>query len=466
MAEIEPVSKFIRDPVHDIIRIHDRFVLDLIDTAAMQRLRRVRQLGLAWLVYPGAEHSRFTHSLGAYHLAGRVMHQLEDEHAHRNNSAVEPLFGDVRRAAVLAAALLHDVGHGPFSHAFEHTIGHVSKSPVSHETWTRRIIDENAEIRQALEEAGGEDVVTLVEDILAGVATPHFMSAIVSSQLDVDRIDYVLRDSHMTGCRYGRFDLEWMLRTLAVRPVRNSSGNDKQPVETIVVDGRRGLDGLEAQLVGRHYMYRHVYFHKAVRAAECVLRSILQRAATLVADGKPLGVNDAFRKLATGRADDVSTSEYLSLDDFVILSWIEDWARTDVDGILRDLCHRLIARHLFKAIIVPPTSECDQWQYANNREAVQRALEKRNYDPAYYFARDRVQDTAYKDFLYNFDQGGDPIESEIWYLDSASGPPRPLSSFHNSVVIQARNALHYYGEYWFVPEDVAGDPDIAEFKWR
>lgn len=123
MPSANSVNKFIRDPIHDIIRIEDQFILELLDTAAMQRLRRIRQLGLAWLVYPGAEHSRFTHSLGVYHLAGRAMDQL-------NRVNGRDLFDDGKREVVLTAALLHDVGHWPFSHIFENV---AKKMPGSNE---------------------------------------------------------------------------------------------------------------------------------------------------------------------------------------------------------------------------------------------------------------------------------------------------------------------------------------------
>ena len=130
MSGTDSVTKFIRDPIHDLIRIEDRFILQLLDTAAMQRLRRIRQLGMAYLVYPGAEHSRFTHSLGVYHLAGRAIDQLK-------RVSGDELFDDGKRKAILAAALLHDIGHGPFSHVFEG----VTKG--RHEHWTLRIVKED-----------------------------------------------------------------------------------------------------------------------------------------------------------------------------------------------------------------------------------------------------------------------------------------------------------------------------------
>lgn len=144
MPSANSVNKFIRDPIHNIIRIEDHFILELLDTAAMQRLRRIRQLGLAWLVYPGAEHSRFTHSLGVYHLAGRAMDQL-------NRVSGGDLFDGGKREEVLAAALLHDVGHGPFSHIFENVAREMSGSnEAQHENWTLKIVRDDKDINKIL----------------------------------------------------------------------------------------------------------------------------------------------------------------------------------------------------------------------------------------------------------------------------------------------------------------------------
>jgi HD superfamily phosphohydrolase len=452
--------KFIRDPIHDIIRIDDPFILDLLNSAAMQRLRRIRQLGLAWLVYPGAEHSRFTHSLGVFNLAGRVIHQLEDEA--RLNGRPDTLFNENQRKAVLSAALLHDVGHGPFSHAFEHVIASVSGKPVPHENWTKKIIENEQDVRQALSRSGSPTIVEDVVEIIDGVATPHYLTAVVSSQLDVDRFDYLLRDSRMTGAQYGRFDLEWMLRTLAVRTVLPGGLGATQPIETIVVDGRRGLDGLEAHLIGRHYMYRHVYFHKTIRAAEQILRGIFRRVASLTGDGAKLTNSDAFNKLVSGQGDTVSTSEYLTLDDFTVLAWIEEWARTSSDHILADLSNRLIKRQLFKAIVLPAGTA--HRTYMNNRAIVERETVRLGYDPEFYFLEDTVKDVAYRDFFYNLQKEKDVYESQLWYLDR-SGKPRTLSSFEDGITVQARRALEYQNEFWFIPQDVAGTEAIQSLNW-
>jgi len=456
MAADVRVPKFIRDPIHDIIRIDDPFILQLLDSAAMQRLRRVRQLGLGQMVYPGAEHSRFTHSLGVYHLASRMMTQIQQA------TGREVFDADTRRA-VLAAALLHDIGHGPFSHVFERFTKELpgDGKRVDHEQWTIRIVDADEEVHDILESAA-PGLAKNVREIIEHTYKPHYVTAIVSSQLDVDRFDYLLRDSHMTGVAYGRFDLEWMLRTLALSPVPAVSageGAEAATVETIVVDGRRGLSTLEEHMLGRHYMYRHVYFHKTIQAAEQMLVKALLRAPAVVRDGKALLCNDAFRKLAGGET--LSEAEYLTLNDIVILGWIEDWQRSAEDKILCDLCRRLVQRKLFKAVSAPPGAKIPDIRKGN--QAIEQLVRDRKYDPDYYMIENDVNDIAYKDYFYNLSRGARPGEQEIWFVDRDGGV-RPLSG-SDSVLIKAGDALEYEEYRLLVPDEVATEARRI-LKWN
>lgn len=458
MPDESRVLKFVRDPVHDIIRIQvrDRFILELLDTVPMQRLRRIRQLGLTSLVYPGAEHSRFTHSLGVFCLAGRVMAQLSDE-------AGIDLFDQGRREAVLAAALLHDVGHGPFSHVFERVARNIAgSSAVSHETWTKRVIMET-KIHSILANVA-DDLPDRVCEILDHTYRPHYVTAIISSQLDVDRFDYLLRDARMTGTHYGDFDLGWMLRTLAVRDVpAASAGSDGTPASltTIVVDGQRGLSVLEAHLIGRHYMYRHVYYHKTIRAAEQMLRAILQRAADLVRKGDSHLGNDAFRRMVTEQNLDVA--EYLELNDSAVMAWLEDWSRTTSDTLLRDLAERLVDRRLMKAVIAPSKKETTRPRFSENRARLRDLVEQHGYDPEHYMLEDQVEDVAYKGYLYNLERGGRADEEEIWFIDR-DRVPRRLSSY-SGVLTRASEALQFDEDRWFVPDEVAKAAH-NELKWK
>ncbi|HEY5948788.1 MAG TPA: HD domain-containing protein, partial [Kofleriaceae bacterium] len=238
-------DRVFRDPVHGLIEFKggDRPIADVLDTLAMQRLRRIKQMGFAWLVYPGAEHSRFGHALGAFHIAQRVTRRLE----------LDPRV----TLHVKVAALLHDVGHGPFSHAWEHVFaGH------DHERWGARIATEHAELRAVLERLEPGLPETL-QSFWTKQYRPHFARKLVSSQLDVDRLDYLLRDGHYSGAGYATYDLDWIIHAIQVAAVRSA-----EDPSDLVVDYRRGMYAVEQYLFARSYMYAQVYHHKTVRAAE------------------------------------------------------------------------------------------------------------------------------------------------------------------------------------------------------
>lgn len=449
MAELAR-PKFILDPIHGLIRLEQDYILALLDTPAVQRLRRIRQLGMAGLVYPGAEHSRLTHSLGVHHLAGRALQQLDPGGTR---------FDASQRAGVLAAALLHDVGHGPFSHVFERIFARMPNARgVGHEDWSRRIVEEDEAVNRTLA-AVAPELPSLVCRILDKTYEPKYVTAIISSQLDVDRFDYLLRDSHMTGVKYGEFDLEWMLRTLAIRTVEVPTHSGIQKFDTIVIDGRRGLSGLEMQLIGRHNMYRHVYLHKTVRTAEAMLTVLLLRAAELLQAGAPIVSNAAFRHMAMG--EPLSVAEYLTLDDFTVWSWLHAWRTEPVDRILNEFAARLVDRRLFKAIPVPdPETGPRQLLWTSNREIVTNLVRQAGYDPRYYMLRDDAEDVAYKNYLYTLDGRRDPTEGEIWYVDHDNSVKR-LSWKEDSIVNAAGASLRYREAWWFVPEAVAAAASAA-----
>jgi uncharacterized protein len=315
-----------RDPVHGLIAFagDDAALAAALDTRAVQRLRRIRQDGFAQLVYPGAEHSRFGHALGAFHVAQRVTARL----------ALAP---EVARD-VKAAALLHDVGHGPFSHAWEVVLG-----GQSHEAWGARILAEDAELLAAL--AGvSSDLPDALARLFAGRYRPRFARKLVSSQLDVDRMDYLLRDAHYAGVGYPAYDIDWIIHALRVAPVR--AGDDP---DDLVIDYRRGMYAVEQFLFGRFYMYAQVYYHKTVRAAEWMFGKLMERFAQLARSGRePRGLAAAAR---LARGETISVDEYLTLDDVRMSAALDDWARErGVDPVLADLAGRLTARRLFKAI--------------------------------------------------------------------------------------------------------------------
>jgi len=323
-------DRVFRDPVHGLIELRgpDRPIAELLDTLAMQRLRRIKQMGFAWLVYPGAEHSRFGHALGAFHIAQRVTTRLK-------------LDAKVARH-VKIAALLHDVGHGPFSHAWEHVFaGH------DHERWGTRIVLEDPELRGLLEELEPGLPETLRAFWGKGY-TPHFARKLVSSQLDVDRLDYLLRDGHYSGAGYATYDLDWIIHALQTANVRDG---DDDPLD-LVVDYRRGMYAVEQYLFARSYMYAQVYHHKTVRAAEHMFIKALERFAQLArANAEPDGLPIAG---AMARGGQVSVADYLRLHDISLQTALDRWAGLDgpaaADPVLADLASRLVRRRLFKTL--------------------------------------------------------------------------------------------------------------------
>ena len=303
--------KIVRDPVHDIIPFQetpcDKLLLRLIDAAEFQRLRRIKQLGMGELVFPGANHNRFTHSLGVMNMARRFLHTLDRE------SGILP---EEQRTAVLTASLLHDVGHGPFSHTFEKI------TDESHEARTVEIIqDPDTEIHKCLSGFDPQLPQTLAaffdEDLEGSqrdALIPPHLTQVVSSQLDADRFDYLLRDSYATGTQYGRFDANWLLQHLHL------DGDKKR-----FYLSHKGITAAEAYVFARHHMYRVVYFHKTTRAAEVMLRLLFKRFKELLMAKRTKAkvVPNAPPAVVAAFSGPMSLAQYLLLDDYAISEFLK-----------------------------------------------------------------------------------------------------------------------------------------------
>lgn len=385
-------ERIYRDPVHNIIRLstsnkEGELMVRLIDTPEFQRLRRIKQLGLGLYTYQGAEHSRFTHSLGAFHLMTRVLDRLGAEHQIKEHD----------RTAARAAALLHDVGHGSFSHVMEKVLG------LHHETWTVEVVlSDKTQIGQLLA-SYSSDLPRNVADIVNGKFQPAALGQLVSSQLDVDRMDYLLRDSLMTGAKYGIYDLEWIINALAI---------DEENDRVYVV--ARGLYAVEAYLQARYYMFRQVYFHRTLRSAEAVLRAIFKRALKLHEEGHDVwhAPGTAFERVL--QRERLTITEYLEIDDSDVLFHVKQWQRS-ADQILSDLSMRFTGRRLFKAIDLD-MPETDRAEFlAKARECIVAA----GYDPDYYFIEDRASDVPY--YNYYTGEGAEP-KSRIYVEDGYAHP--------------------------------------------
>lgn len=266
----------IRDPLHDLIEFSnselEQTLWRVMQTRPFQRLRRVKQLGFSDLVYPGASHSRFAHSVGVFHVARQLMNVV---HRHVQHESKE------RRA--LAAALVHDLGHGPFSHAFEKVGSRLGLKLADHENMSDALI-RNGEVAEILNDLGS-GFANDVADIVQKDGTKAVQHAVVSSQFDADRLDYIQRDRLMTGTQHAAIDFTWLMANLEIASVPIGV-DDTQigTVETFIL-GPKAIYAAEAFVLGLFQLYPTVYFHKATRSAEKIFTELLVRVVDLVRDG-------------------------------------------------------------------------------------------------------------------------------------------------------------------------------------
>ncbi|MDI9476137.1 MAG: HD domain-containing protein [Natronincolaceae bacterium] len=414
------MGKIIRDPIHNIIEV-DRDALALIDTEVFQRLRRIRQLGVAWLVYPAAEHSRFTHSVGTYNMSKCILNNLE------KNSVGFQLDKDKKKLVILAG-LLHDIGHAPFSHAFETAIKNL-KGDFKHEHMSTKIIMECNEISSKLKKHG-KNFPEEICQIIDNKYSDPYVASIVSSQFDADRIDYLLRDSYMTGANYGRFDIDWLLKNIRIEKstFRHSEGE-----MVVSIDYKKGLNVLEQYLIGRYFMYTHVYYHRVNRGFEIVVTNIIKRILEKKYDNF-MGYN-YINDLHSGN---ISLEDYLKLDDFTVLTWFKDWYEKTQDFILKDLLYHLFTRKPYYEVIYPPYGHME---YSEEKEKIMNGFENED-EKEYYFQEDSPKNTAYRD-LYNMDE----MLEEIYI--SKNGDVIPLSAIEDSIITGAKGVLKKEKILWY-----------------
>ncbi len=315
--------KIINDPIYGFIKIPFDIVFQLIEHPYFQRLRRIRQLGLTHLVYPGAHHTRFHHAIGAMHLMGEAVEVLRSKgHAITEEEA----------EAVTIAILLHDIGHGPFSHALEDSIA----SGIHHEELSELFMDRlNKELNGKL---------TIAINIFRNRYPKKFLHQLVSSQLDMDRLDYLNRDSFFTGVSEGVISSDRIIKMLEVI-------NDELVIEA------KGIYSIEKFIVSRRLMYWQVYLHKTVVSAESLLINILKRAKELVKQKDDLFATPALKLFLLNSftkkdflKDENLLNTFAELDDSDITTSLKIWSKHD-DNILSSLCQRMVSRRLFKIIL-------------------------------------------------------------------------------------------------------------------
>jgi HD superfamily phosphohydrolase len=392
----------LRDAVHGLISFEseeERLIPRLMDTPEVQRLRRIKQLGVASYAFPGAEHTRFAHAIGAAHVMKLLIARLRQIHGEL------PFWQQVtseRAQESLAAAFLHDVGHGPLSHLFEDAIAGSSH----HEEWTERIVlDASTGVNKVLVSVD-PSLPERVAALVRGENPLPYLARAVSGTLDVDRCDYLLRDAHSTGVRYGIFDLDWLFRSLRFAPAEQG----KAP--GLAIDGAKGLPAIEAFILARLFMFQQVYLHKATRSAEWMIRMVLGYASSLIADGHRLvGTPKAIELAAHGQP--VSLDDYLELDDNVLAVAMRAWEGSQ-DKALADIANRVRTRRLFKTYeLFGEQALPDGRQKA--LEIAEDIAKKHELDPKRYVGIDISSDTPF---------GGEQDPLTVVF---AKGPARPLS---------------------------------------
>ena len=357
MTKLE--EKVFRDPVYGYVHVYDQLIWDLIQTKEVQRLRRIKQLGGTYMVFHTAEHSRFSHSLGVYEMARKIIRAL----MHRGT-----ILSEDERLLVLSAALLHDLGHGPFSHSFE------SVFSVRHELFTERIIMENTEVNRVLE-AYQKGFATKVRDVINKTYPNPLIISIISSQLDADRLDYLLRDAYFTGAPYGEIDVERILRTMRV-------------VNNKIVYKVSGMHAIEDYLMSRYQMYWQVYLHSTGRSFDLVIQNMLRRVRELIFSGyefkRPLeALKDLFLE------EEPSVETYLKFDDSTI-SYYASLFTDEEDEILRDFADRFINRRLLKEVHYTPNDETNE-----KLKQVKEYMIELGINPDYYLLTDHCVKTPY-----------------------------------------------------------------------
>jgi uncharacterized protein len=403
-------AKIIRDPLYNYIGIdskRDRWLIDVLNSPEMQRLRRVHQLGFSYLTYPGADHNRLVHSLGVLHLMLQVMKHLESNYED----------AQVRRARepLLAAALVHDVGHGPFSHLFEPCLG------IDHEVWSKRIIaSPETTVHKALracDQSLPHTVAELVDP--ENRNHPSWQNYLLSSQLDMDRLDYLRRDSLFTGADYGHFDWYRLINSLELVDDGNA-GRD-------IVWPEKACLAVEEFIFARYYMYHNVYLHKTTRGFEKLVEAMWSRAKSLFDLG-----NHELLVPAIGdfwSTSEPSVSQFGAIEEFTVLQQIQNWTSHE-DRALSDLSRRFLNRERL-AMVDPPdfAGQLDPDLRGWGEELRKLVSSKVEYDPPeFYCLADRVRAKYYQPYFPEKEGDEQSVKNAIRVRVEGVSKPIEISS--------------------------------------
>ena len=411
-------EKVFKDPVHSYAHVTDQVIWDLIKTREFQRLRRIRQLGTLYMAFHSAEHSRFNHSLGVYEIV-RIMIR---------NFRKYDVWDDDDRVLALSAALLHDLGHGPFSHSFEKIFN------TDHEDYTRKIILGDTEVNKVLRRVSD----TFPEEVASVIDHTHpnkLIVSMISSQIDADRMDYLQRDAYFTGVEYGKFDIDRLLRVMI-------------PTQDEILIKETGMHAVEDYLMSRYQMYWQVYFHPVSRGGEVLLTLIFRRAKELYKAGYTFLQEPKYLKPFFD--ENVTVEDYLILDEMVVNFYLQEWMY-ESDDVLSELSDRFVNRELFKYIPFDGS-----FITMSELEAL---FTEAGLDPKYNLFSD-----SYSDMPYDYDRPGNKDTRRPIHLLKKNGDVREISS--QSIIINSITGIHRYDSKLYFPKEKVNNIEDENLKSR
>ncbi|WP_176746025.1 HD domain-containing protein [Staphylococcus sp. HMSC072E01] len=408
-------EKVFKDPIHKYVHVKDQLIWDLIKAKEFQRLRRIKQLGTLYLAFHTAEHSRFGHSLGVYEIVRRMIDESFVGREAWNNKD---------RPLALCAALLHDLGHGPFSHSFEKIFN------TDHEAFTQEIITGNTEVNEVLSRVS-ETFPQEVADVINKTHKNKLVISMISSQIDADRMDYLQRDAYFTGVSYGTFDMERILRLM-------------RPSKDEVLIKESGMHAVENFIMSRYQMYWQIYFHPVSRGGEVLLNNCLKRVKQLYKEDYQFKMYPKeFIPFFEGT---ITIDQYVELDEVTVLFYLKKWIHEE-DEILSDLARRFINRDLFKYIpfdgsIITITE-------------LQDLFIEGGIDPEYYFVSE-----AFSDLPYDYDRPGS--NRQPIHLLRRNGSIKEISS--QSLVISSITGINREDYKLYYPKEMILNIKDSEVK--